>query len=273
MNKIVLTGFSGNIGRHFLKYFIKKKYNIILIATNKKKIKITKNSKIKFLRYSCLQRTKVEDHYNILYLDLGKKFNLSKKDILKNINKTKKILKFAKLNKIKSFFYISSLAVFDNQKDLVIDKTSKPFPKTKYGESKILNEKLISEFCIKNNISYQIIRIPAVYGVKLVGIYKILNFFIKLGFPIPIFKKNNKRSYLDINLLLTKFNKILLSKENLNKVIYIADKVNYNLETFLGKVFNKKLKTFYPPLFILNLLNIFHINLKFYNKIIIKHKF
>ena len=87
---IILTGSSGYIGIHFLKYLIKKKIKIISIY-QKKKPKI-KSSKINYLKFDIFDNKKllIKNRQVYLFILFGEKKLLKSK----NLNEAKKQFKF-----------------------------------------------------------------------------------------------------------------------------------------------------------------------------------
>ena len=91
--KILITGSSGYIGTHFLKYLIKKKIKIV--STYRKKKPKIKSSKIKNLKFNIFGNKKFLNKNKI---DLLIHFAWKKKDYSKskNLDEAKKHLKFLK---------------------------------------------------------------------------------------------------------------------------------------------------------------------------------
>lgn len=278
MKKIILSGSNGNIGKSLLYFFLKKNFDILIISSNyNESIKFRNKigGKYKILSYDHLRKyNSIEFNYcPILFLDQSKK-NFFYYFFFKIKNsKTKKILNFAKKIKCKNFIYFSSLSVFDTSNDLTIKEQTVEKPLSKYGICKFKTEIFIKNYCDNNHLKYTILRLPSVYNSKFKGKYKFIYFLSFLRIPIPMFRKNVKKSFLNLNLLKKKILKVIKYKKKKSETLYIADKNNYTIEKFLNNIFYKnKIQFIYLPHKILNILNILKFKFFVFNHLIIKKK-
>ena len=245
----IITGTNNAVGNRILFELIKKKNNIIIISSNKKRTLVNlnqKNLKIKVYSYTEIKKIKLnikKQKWHFLHFGGSSGSILNNKNILdvSNIQSTKKILQFIKINKVKSFYFLSTLSVFDITKDITIDKNTIENPKNYYGKVKYHTEKMIITFCKKNNVNYTIIRIPSLYGDTKKLKYKLLYLLSLLFIPIPVPSKQNYRSYLNVIFFINKLKKILLKKKLKANIIYICDKQDYKIEGILNKIIKKKL--------------------------------
>ena len=79
-----------------------------------------------------------------------------------NITTTTKVIESMKRCCVSRIFYISSCAVYGKNSDS--HESVKELPLTINGITKLLNERIIEEFCGLNNIDYKILRIFNLYG-------------------------------------------------------------------------------------------------------------
>lgn len=108
----------------------------------------------------------------------------------------------AKLEGVKSFVFLSTIAVYGLigkiGEDTIISKETHENPVSYYGKSKLQAENLIKE--IKTSVfKVSILRVPIIYGPYCPGNYKLLS---KLAKKILIFPKvNNQRSMIFVDHL------------------------------------------------------------------------
>jgi UDP-glucose 4-epimerase len=79
-----------------------------------------------------------------------------------NIRSLSLTLDLLKKNEINRFYYISSCAVYGDATRTSEDSTLNPVSLN--GYVKLLSERIVEEFCLKNNIEYTILRIFNMYG-------------------------------------------------------------------------------------------------------------
>ncbi|WP_088007056.1 NAD-dependent epimerase/dehydratase family protein [Indiicoccus explosivorum] len=112
------------------------------------------------------------------------------------------VAKKAKNEGVKSFIFLSSIAVYgllgDLKEEVVISKETPENPKTFNGKSKLAAEKLL-EPLRSEKFQVAILRIPLIYGYKCPGNYGSLS---KLAALTPVFPKiDNKRTMIFIDHL------------------------------------------------------------------------
>lgn len=79
-----------------------------------------------------------------------------------NLLLTSCLLEAARKHKVSRFIYISSCSVYGEDKQST--ENSKCCPISLNGIAKLLNERMIEEFCIENGIKYEILRVFNLYG-------------------------------------------------------------------------------------------------------------
>lgn len=144
--RILLTGCNGNLGSQ-----IKKESSDDIIGLGRN------------------EWLNVEDYFNnidtIIHAayDLKSKIDTAPEKYLQsNVLTTTQLLELAKIHKVRKFVFISSCAVYGNAKDTQEDQVCAPTSIN--GIVKLLNEKVIQEFCHSNGIKCEIYRLFNMYG-------------------------------------------------------------------------------------------------------------
>jgi len=169
VNKIIITGSNGFIGKHVSKYLKKKKYKVIeLSSSNKNK---------KSLKWSLGQKFPIKNLNNTFLLHFAFDIKSLKKNenITKNKNYISSIMLAKNIEKSQNskFFYISSQTASNNAQSL-------------YGKIKYLIEKKV----LKNNKT-RIIVPGFVYHKRDSKVVRVIKKILKFPiFPIFISKKN-----------------------------------------------------------------------------------
>lgn len=145
--KILLTGCNGNLG-----------------------VYLTKELKDEIVGVGRDEWAKINDYFDtdidtIIHsaYDLKSKVGVSPEKLLSsNVLSTAKLLELAKDYKVKRFVFISSCAVYGDSTDTQEDQLCAPISIN--GIVKLLNEKVIQEFCNNNGIKCEIYRLFNMYG-------------------------------------------------------------------------------------------------------------
>lgn len=164
MKKILITGSSGFLGSHLVDALLEKNYELILLDVNRSKyLKYQKKNKYKFKEY-IKKNIEIKDLNRVLkncfcvfHFAAIADINYAQKNPLKTINNnilfTYNLLQSCKKNNVKKIYFSSTIYVNTNYGGY-------------YRISKETCEKLITEFCSKNNISYSILRFGSIYGER-----------------------------------------------------------------------------------------------------------
>ena len=208
MNKIIITGSNGFIGKHVSKYF-KKKYKIIELSSSKK----TKKN----LKWEMGKKLPIKNLNNTFFFHFAFDSNLNEKsnELKNNINFTETVNLSNEIEQKKNskFFYISS-------------QTSNKNAKSSYGKIKYLIEKKISK-----NICTKIIIPGLVYHKNNSKVVSTLKTLAKLKFFI-IF--DNKKNIYPIHIedFCLFLEKILL--DNKRKKYYLGSKKPISLKQLVN---------------------------------------
>ncbi len=207
MNNLLVLGYSGFVGSN-LSEFLKNIYNLFFH---------TKGSEI------------LINHDAVINL-IGKAHdlkNVSSPDEYYNINTelTKEIFDAFLTSKAKVFITLSSVkAVADEVKGELTEEAT-PNPITHYGKSKLLAEQYILSQLIPADKRVYILRPCLIHGPSNKGNLNLLYNLVSKGFPWPLGKFENSRSYLSIENLCF-IVKELIDREDIPSGIYnVSDDV------------------------------------------------
>jgi nucleoside-diphosphate-sugar epimerase len=212
--KILLTGASGFLGKSIVTEL--NKFHIDTIGR-------AKGDKIKFDLTSS-QIPLIVDQYDVVIHVAGKAHCIPKtKDAIHeffnvNVKGTSNFLKgLENCNLLKSFVFISSVAVYGLETGTMISEDYPLLAKDPYGKSKIEAEQLVYDWCKANGIICTILRSPLIAGPNPPGNLRVMIDGIKRGYYFNIAGGKAKKS-------------IVLAKE-IAKIIPVAANIGgiYNL--------------------------------------------
>lgn len=158
--KILVTGASGFLGKSIVEE-LEKENLVFSLSRNSKNYKISLEKEVPIFK----------EEFEIVIHSAGKAHSIAKTEIQKkefyqvNVAGTKNLL--TGLEKIvlpKQFVFISSVSVYGQEKGNNINESHFLKAKDPYGLSKIEAEKLIENWCKKNNVVCTILRLPLVVG-------------------------------------------------------------------------------------------------------------
>jgi nucleoside-diphosphate-sugar epimerase len=263
MKKIAITGGSGFIGTNLIDYLSKKNFQIINIDTKSPRNpnQINYWNQLNILNYQELKKKLSEFNPNFI-CHLAARTDLLGKTLLDydaNINGTRNLVKASKeLSSLEKIIFFSSRMVcpIGYQPKSEFDYN----PPNKYGESKVLGEKIVREELKKSDCSWIILRPTSIWGPWFDIPYK--NFFdlIKSNkYYHPGNKKIEKSFGFIGNSVYQIYSLLKNNDESSNyKTMYLADYCPIDLERMansIQKEFNSKnIKR--APIIILKLLAI-----------------
>lgn len=175
MKNILVTGGAGYIGSHIAEILLKKKFNVFIVdnlSTGYKKL-INKRSKFYKIDITNFKKLKKIIDINkidtVIHLAASISINNSQKNPKlfhkNNVVGTKILVKSCKNSHVKNFIFSSTAAVYKDTTKKV--KESAPIkPKSIYGKTKIIAEKIIIKEFKKQKINYAILRYFNVVGAS-----------------------------------------------------------------------------------------------------------
>lgn len=199
MKKILIAGVNSYIGTSFEKWLLKEpnRYKVDMIDMRDEKWKENNFSNYDVVFHVAgiahvSSDPKMEDLYYKVNRDLA-------------IETAKK----AKEEGVKQFIFMSSIIVYGDSSNSVINRNTVPAPRNFYGKSKLQAEEGIRRLA-SDEFKIVIVRAPMVYGKGSKGNYPRLS---KIAQKIPIFPDVvNKRSLLHIDNL-CEFIKVMIDNE------------------------------------------------------------
>ncbi len=225
----LITGISGYIGINLSNYLLKNNFKVLGIddfsnSERKNIIRLKKKYKnLKFYNQSYDQIPKKILVDNVIHLAAkssvekkGDKINEYKSN---NIIKLKKLLSSLKRIECKKFIFSSSAAVY-KETNLKISENFTCNPKSFYGKSKLIGEKLIKKLSKKKNVQFTILRFFNVIGgvtnyTKNSSVVTIWKNNLKKNKKLIVHDKGNCcRDFVDINYILKVILKISKNKKN-----------------------------------------------------------
>lgn len=240
--KILITGGTGFIGNALIERLLKENKKIcVLVRDIEKAKKFSWFSKIEIFEgcledFSSLKKaTKDIDvvyHCAALMGDFDVKYEKMKEI---NVQGTKKLLEACKLNKVKKFIHISSVAAMGKvplnaTEDIICN------PITDYDKSKFASEIVVKEFCIQNKIPFVIIRPSMVYGPGEIKNKVKMFQYIQRGYFRIIGKGDNFVDLVYIDDLIDAIISASKSKKATNQIYIISGDYQITMNKFISLI-------------------------------------
>lgn len=164
MNKLLFTGATGFFGKNVLPVLEELNYSITTLGNSTTEIVCDISKEI----------PKLPHDFHLVVHAAGKAHTVPKSDSEKqefydvNIKGTQNLLKGFDMasNLPKQFVFISSVSVYGSDYGINISEDYPLLAKDPYGQSKILAEELVQNWCDKNQIICTILRLPLLVGEK-----------------------------------------------------------------------------------------------------------
>ena len=198
MNKLLITGSNGFVGKYFINKY-KKKYEIKTFSFLKDDINSLDCSDVD-----------VVFHLSALVHQMGGASCEEYERV--NVTQTLQLAKKAKESGIKQFIFMSTVAVYGIETGVMNEKSDYT-PLTEYGKSKLRAEIELQKLENKN-FKVSIIRPPIVYGKNAPGNMKSLLKLINKVPLLPFGKIENKRSMVYIGNLSHLVDEIIIQKKS-----------------------------------------------------------
>ena len=228
MNKILVTGAGGFIGRSLVNFLSKDKKNLIIALDNNfrgslKKINKLKN--VKKVKVNILNEKEIKPYFkgvstcfHLAAINGTKNFyNYPKKVLETGVEGTLNVVKQSLSNNLKEFIFFSSSEAYQKPKNIPTTemeelKVPDVFnPRLSYGGSKIIGELITINYLKKTKLKYKIIRPHNVYGPDMGDDHVLPELITKIRR-----KKKNKKITI----------KIFGSGNESRSFIYIDDAIN-----------------------------------------------
>jgi len=260
IQRILITGGTGYVGKVLCKYLSQKKYHVTLLVRRKPEIEYFDN--IFFFKEP--EDIKKNYFFNIdavVHL-AGNSHDTSNKDnfekyIKTNVALTKKIINICVDLNVSKFIYISSVKACGVDGKKCSNEITQILPIDSYGLSKLEAEKVLLRSIEKANTKLTILRPALIYGPKPKGNLKLLEKSIYYGLFPPLPKINNKRSMIHIDDVIRGIS-FFLFREDKNGEIYNLtdgkDYSTYDIYSYFMGYYNKKIPSWHLKIGFLNFL-------------------
>ena len=159
-----------------------------------------------------------------------------------NVKGTQNILNSLKSNDLPEFFvFISSVSVYGLDSGNLINENHPLLANDPYGKSKIVAEKIVLEWCLKNNVICSILRLPLLVGVNPKGNLASLIHGIKKGYYFNI---SGVKAYKSM-VLASDVAKNIIKISAIGGTFNLTDGENIDINRFSNyiarKMFNKNI--------------------------------
>lgn len=234
--KVILTGFSGFLGRHIADSISRSGYELVKLG----------RSPGNNISWDFFTVNPVLPQSNLFVHCAGLAHKLSQSKILEdeffkvNLKATKNICEaLVKSNSIPSMFiFVSTVAVYGLEEGELISEEIAPNPKTAYGKSKLDAENFLIEWSKENNVKLLVLRLPLIVGEKPPGNLGSMIKAIKKGYYFRFGDGLAKRSMV----LATDVADFIVQSNGKSGVVNLTDGYNpsfFELENYIAKVLNK----------------------------------
>jgi len=176
--KILVTGGAGFIGKHLVKYLLKKNHSVTIFDnfsnSSKNSTSILIKLGVKIIEGDIKKINEIQNasmNQNIV-IHLAAKISVSEsiknpmETFQNNVDGTKNVLIACEKNNVEKIILASSAAVYgEGIPKIKLTEESKMNPISPYGKSKVKMELEIKEFEINNNVNCIILRFFNIYGI------------------------------------------------------------------------------------------------------------
>jgi len=231
---ILVTGSNGYLGSSFINKYIYT-YNFEKFSLLTQAIEDISFDSIDTILHCAALVHQKEEHPYEKYQEINVEYPL-------------KLAKFAKQNGVKQFIFISTIAVYSEDKEK-LDETSACKPITSYGNSKLEAEKQLLELR-DDDFIISIIRPPMIYGKDAPGNIDSLVKLVKKLPAIPLGEIGNKRSFVSIQNLCHIINEVITQRKEGMFLVSDDESVSTtNLIEYISKNLNKRVYLIKVPFF------------------------
>jgi len=174
--RIFVTGGAGFIGRHCVRSFLEKNYQVTIFDnlsnSSKDMISDLLDDGAKFVKGDITVQDQVSKtisgHDTVIHLaaknSVDESIKFPEQTFTTNVEGTKNVLNSCLKHNIKNIVIASSAAVYGETQNMPVAENHKTNPSSPYGQSKLQMEQLVESFSKKHNLNSIILRIFNVYG-------------------------------------------------------------------------------------------------------------
>ena len=262
MNKIFVTGASGFVGSEICKTLSVLKYSVCGAVRNKDIISQSPNVKyvsVGDLNLNSDLKNLLAGYDCVIHCAGMTQFNKKLKNKFyeeTNVEVTKKLAEQCTIAGVKKFIFLSSISVLgkNTNNGKPFKYSDKPNPIGNYAQSKFYAEKKLLEINAKNSLEVIILRPPVIYGPKPKGNLNRIIKILKLNLPLPLGLVKNKKSFINIDNLISILICCIKHPNLKGKVLLVSDGDDVSLLDFfrfIKEAAGKRLLLFSFPIFLL----------------------
>lgn len=265
MNRVVLTGASGFIGRHLVEYLAEQpQISLLLVVRRPLSWKVPAGVVVwqitDFRDEAAWQNLLLPEDIVIHLAGLAHRdlpAELQVEGFFEaNVATTRAIAQAAAQQRISSFIFISSIGVYGSSRDDIIRPDSAMHPDHPYAESKLAAE--LALLSVPNrHYNCTILRLPLVYGADAPGNFGKLLRLVALGIPLPFAGLNNRKSFLGIPTLNQILHRLIRAPLQGDFTLIAAEQDAVTLATLLSNLsqgMGRTSRLFYVPAWLLKAL-------------------
>ena len=233
--KILITGASGFVGQSCAQALHAAQYDVRLAVRKSSKLNLIPSDFEKIVVEELSSETQWEDalrgcncvihtaaRVHILKEKSSNPFSEYRRV---NVEGTINLAKQAIVAGVTRFIYISSIKV-NGETSWVgapfrADDT--PNPKDEYSQSKYEAEEALKQLAIESGLEIVIIRPPLIYGPGVKGNFRTMLGWLQKGFPLPVTKMKNKRSFVGLSNLIDLIELCIDHPKAVNEVFLVSD--------------------------------------------------
>lgn len=208
MKKILLTGATGFLGKHFTNKF-HVNYSIYAFDRSSKE-ELDFNEFEVIVHFAAISQAKKKSKEKEFY---------SKS----NVELTKKLFDNFLTSTSNTFIFMSSIKACIDASDALITESFTCNPQTEYGKSKFQAENYLLSQNLPTNKKLFILRPSIIHGKGNKGNLYLLFKLISNGLPWPFYCFNNKRSYCSVETILFVISELINRKDIPNGIYNVAD--------------------------------------------------
>ncbi len=265
MSRIVLTGATGFIGRHLLRYLAQQpELRILIVVRRPVHWELSKQVSVAVLAdfrdesgwAAILQQDDLVIHLaGLAHRDLPAETQVEG-FFEANVATTRAIARAGVQKQIGNFILISSIGVYGSSRADIVQPASALHPDQPYAESKLAAELALLSVAGRR-YSCTILRLPLVYGADAPGNFGKLLRLVSLGIPLPFAGAGNKKSFISIDTLNQILGRLVKQPFATDQTLIAAEPQAVALSQLLQTLsegMGQRSRLFYLPAWLLKLL-------------------
>lgn len=262
MTRVVLTGASGFIGRHLVRYLAEQPQISLLLVVRKPlgwdvPEGVVVRQLADFRNEAAWQNLLMTDDIVIHLAGLAHRDLPVEQQVEgffeANVATTRAMAQAAAHQRINSFIFISSIGVYGSSREDIVGPDSIVHPDHPYAESKLAAE--LALLSVPNrHYNCTVLRLPLVYGADAPGNFGKLLRLVALGIPLPFAGLNNRKSFLGTDTLNQILLRLIRTPLKGDFTLIAAEKEAVTLATLLSNLslgMGKTSRLFYVPAWLL----------------------